>query len=177
MKSFKKRSLDEWLVIRCQQGDSEAFNLLMKNWQQRYYLYALRRLEDKEAARDVTQDCLLSISRDLKKLSDPASFPKWSYTILERRCIDWLRKTIRRRELIQQQETPPEIEVSDNNENALTVKQALAQMDPRLAQILRFHYMETLTIDEIAEIMDVPAGTVKSRLYYARKLMIKIIEK
>lgn len=176
MRDLKQRSFNEWLIIRCQQGEKGAFTSLVKNWERRYYLYALSRLKDKEAARDVTQDCLLSISRSLGKLSDPAAYPKWSFRILERRCIDWLRKTIREREVIQQQEIVPEIAVSDNTEAKLSVEQLLAQLDSRLATILRLYYLESLTVDEIAEISDVPSGTVKSRLFYARKMMMKALE-
>lgn len=176
MRELKQRSFNEWLIIRCQQGEKEAFTSLVKNWEQRYYLYALNRLKDKEAARDVTQECLLSISRSLGNLSDPAAYPKWSFRILERRCIDWLRKTIREREVIQQQETVPEISVSDGTLEKLTVEQLLAKLDSRLATILRLYYLESLTVDEIAEISDVPSGTVKSRLFYARKMMIKALE-
>ncbi len=176
MRQLKRDSLNEWLVIRSQQGENDAFTALVRNWQQRYYLYALNRLKDKEAAKDVTQDCLLSISRNLGSLSDPAAYPKWSFRILERRCIDWLRKTIRERELIQQQETLPEVEVNDGNEARLTVNQLLARMDSRLATILRLYYLESMTVNEIAEISEVPAGTVKSRLFYARKLMMKSLQ-
>lgn len=176
MRDLKQRSFNEWLILRCQQGEQEAFTSLVKNWEQRYYLYALNRLKDKEAARDVTQDCLLSISRSLGKLSDPAAYPKWSFRILERRCIDWLRKTIRDRELIQHQERVPEIAVNDNTEAKMSVEQLLAKLDSRLATVLRLYYLESLTIEDIAEISDVPPGTVKSRLFYARKLMMKALE-
>ena len=165
MRRLKRDSLNEWLVIRSQQGDKDAFTALVRNWQQRYYLYAVNRLKDKEADRDVTQDCLLSISRSLGNLSDPAAYLKWSFRILERRCIDWLRKTIREREVIQQQETLPEIAVNDGNEAKLTVEQLLARLDSRLAAILRLYYLEDFTVNEIAEISGVPAGTVKSRLF------------
>ncbi|PCJ16679.1 MAG: hypothetical protein COA96_18290 [SAR86 cluster bacterium] len=177
MRDLKKQSFNEWLIIRCQQGEKAAFTELIKNWEQRYYLYALNRLQDKEAAKDITQECLISISRGLVKLTDPAAFPKWSFRILERRCIDWLRKTIREREVIQRQEQLPEIEVHDGIESKLSVEQLLAKMDPRLATILRLYYLEDLTIDEIADINDVPSGTIKSRLFYARKLMITMLEK
>ena len=176
MRRLKRDSLNEWLVIRSQQGEKDAFTALVRNWQQRYYLYALNRLKDKEAARDVTQDCLLSISRSLGNLSDPAAYLKRSFRILERRCIDWLRKTIREREVIQQQETLPEIAVNDGNEAKLTVEQLLARLDSRLAAILRLYYLEAFTVNEIAEISGVPAGTVKSRLFYARKLMMKSLQ-
>ena len=176
MQDLKQRSFNEWLVVNSQQGEADAFNKLVSNWQQKYFLYALKRLGDREAARDVTQDCLLSISRGIGKLSDPAAYPKWSFRILERRCVDWLRKTIREREYIQQQEELPEIGVEDGSEIRLSVEQLLARLDSRLATLLRLYYLEGLSVQEIAEVSEVPAGTVKSRLFYARKLMIKALE-
>ncbi len=176
MRDLKQRSFNEWLVIESQRGEVDAFNKLIENWEQRYFLYAMNRLKSREAASDVTQDSLISISKGLSKLSDPASYPKWSFRIVERRCVDWLRKTIREREFIQVQEELPEIPVSDKIEEKLTVEQMLAKLDSRLASILRLYYLEALTIQEIAEISDVPAGTVKSRLFYARKMMAKLLE-
>ena len=176
MRDLKERSFNEWLIIESQRGEVEAFNKLIENWEQRYFLYALNRLKSREAARDVTQESLISISKGLSRLSDPASYPKWSFQIVERRCVDWLRKTIREREFIQTQEELPEIPVNDNIEEKLTVEQLLSKLDSTLASILRLYYLEALTIQEIAEISDVPAGTVKSRLFYARKVMAKLLE-
>lgn len=176
MQDLKQKSFNEWLVIRCQQRDAEAFKTLVSNWQNRYYLYALNRLGDKEVAKDVTQECLISISRSIGKLSDPRAYPKWSFRILERRCVDSLRKTIREREVFQQEEELPEIAVSDNKEDKLTVEELLASLDGRIAVVLRLYYLEGLSIDEIAEVKKVPRGTIKSRLYYARKLLAKTLE-
>ena len=176
MRDLKERSFNEWLVIESQRGEKAAFNTLIENWEQRYFLYALNRLKSREAAKDVTQESLISISRGLHKLSDPAAYPKWSFRIVERRCVDWLRKTIREREFIQVQEELPEIPVRDGIEAKISVEQLLSKMDSRLATILRLYYLETLTIQEIAEVSDVPSGTVKSRLFYARKMIAKLLE-
>ena len=175
MLDLKQKAYSEWLVVRSQQGERGAFDLLIEHWQKRYFLYAFRRLNDREAARDVTQECLLSISRSLRKLADPAAFPKWSFRILERRCIDWQRKTIRAREVIQQRQSLPEIAVDDDIESKLTVETLPASLDTNLAALLRLYYLETLTIEEIAEILNVPTGMVKSRLFYARKMMTKAL--
>ncbi len=176
MRELKERSFNEWLVIESQRGEVGAFNTLIKNWQQRYFLYALNRLKNREAAKDVTQESLISISKDLRKLEDPASFPKWSFRIVERRCVDWLRKAIREREFIQVQEELPEIPVRDGIEAELSVDLLLSRMDSAVASILRLYYLEALTIQEIAEVSNVPSGTVKSRLFYARKMMTKLLE-
>lgn len=176
MRDPKESSYNEWLVIESQRGSLEAFDTLVKNWEQRYFLYALNRLKMREAARDVTQESLISISKGLLKLSDPGSYPKWSFRIVERRCVDWLRKTIREREFVQTQEELPEIPVQDGIEEKLSVEQLLAQLDPALATTLRLYYLESLSILEIAEVTAVPTGTVKSRLFYARKLLAKLLE-
>lgn len=176
MRDLKERSFNEWLVIESQRGEVEAFNTLIKNWERRYFLYALNRLKNREAAKDVTQESLISISKGLRRLADPATYPKWSFRIVERRCVDWLRKTIREREFIQAQEELPDIPVRDGIEAKISIEQLLAKMDSRLASILRLYYLETLTIQEIAEVSDVPGGTVKSRLFYARKMMTKLLE-
>ena len=176
MPDLKQQAYNEWLVIRSQQGERDAFDELLRYWQRRYYLYALHRLGDRESARDVTQECLLAVSRNLKGLEDPAAYPKWSFRILERRCIDWQRKTIREREVIQRQEELPDIGDEDNTEAKLSVESLLSMLDSRLAALLRLYYLEALTVKEIAEIYSVPTGTVKSRLFYARKLMSKVLE-
>lgn len=59
MIDLKQQSFNEWLFIRSQQGERDAFEQLIKGWQQQYFLYALNRLKDREAAKDVTQECLL----------------------------------------------------------------------------------------------------------------------
>ncbi len=173
----KRQAYNEWLVIRSQQGERDAFEELLGYWRQRYLLYAIRRLDDRDAARDVTQDCLVSISRSLNKLADPAAYPKWSFRILERRCIDWQRRRIKDREVIQHQEELPEVGVTDRTEDRLSVEEILAQLDPRLSALLRLYYLESMRVSEIAQIYNVPSGTIKSRLFYARKMLASALDK
>lgn len=182
MKPLPQQSYNEWIVVRCQQGEPEAFERLVELWRHRYFLYAMNRLEQREAAQDVTQECLLSISRSIHKLNDPAAYPKWSFQILERRCIDWMRKTIRERKIIEAQML--EVQSLDNEQSALAndalesrlnVGQLLKTLDPRLATLLRLYYLESLSIEEIAEISGVAEGTIKSRLFYARKLLSRVL--
>lgn len=177
MEHLQGQAYNEWLVIRCQQGEDEAFTALVELWHRRYYLYALRRLGDRDAALDATQECLLSISRSLGQLSDPATFPKWSFRILERRCVDSLRRKLRDRKLFPEDGAElPEVGSEDGVESSLTVQELLAGLDPRLEIVLRLYYLEELSLDEIAEICELPTGTVKSRLFYARKLLAGVLK-
>lgn len=168
MDKIKAKGLTQWLVIRCKQGESQALEELLKLCQQRYFLYAVNRLRDNEAATDVTQECLTSIGTSINRLADAVVYRKWSFTILERRCIDWQRKTIRNREIIQTRPTVPEVTVTVAVDRKLTVEQAPTQLDSRILAILRLYYLEELSVSEIAEL---PIGTVKSRLFYGPKLL------
>lgn len=180
MKTLKQRSYNEWLVVRSQDGEADAFDELIRAWQPRLYRYALNRIRDKEAAHDVLQECLVSISKSLDKLSDPAAFPKWSFRIMEFRCVDWLRKTIREREVFSDSEANFEAIDSGFDQSSVdlqhSIQDVLKKIDVKLAQVLRLYYLESFSIDEIAEIITVPRGTVKSRLYYARKIVAQALE-
>ncbi len=169
MLDHKKRAYSEWLVVLSQQGDNDALNSLVKFWQERYFLYALRRLENREAARDVTQEALISICRNLGKLKDPVTYPSWSYRILERRCLDWLRKTIRERNLIEATEELPELAIPENKDAEIGARKLLAKLEPEIRSLLQLYYIDELSISEISMVLNVPRGTVKSRLFYARK--------
>jgi len=89
-----------------------------------------------------------------------------------------LRKTIREREVVQQQDPDANLEpdATATVDSDLTVAQLLKMLDPGLATLLRLYYLEALSVTEIAEVYNVPVGTVKSRLFYARKLLSKIIQ-
>lgn len=180
METQKQRSYNEWLVVRSQQGEIDAFDELIILWQQRWYRYAFNRLRDKEASRDVLQEGLLSLSKSIGKLSDPAAFPKWSFRIIEFRCADWLRKTVREREVFSDAEIPEQ--ATDNNdydsqaELKLSLNQALTSMDSKLSQVLRLFYLESFSVNDIADIINIQPGTVKSRLFYARKLLAQAMK-
>jgi RNA polymerase sigma-70 factor (ECF subfamily) len=183
MDSPKDQSYNEWLVINSKTGDSAALNELLSRWQPRLFAYALRRLGDREAAKDVVQECLLSVTKSIRRLNDPGAFPKWCYTLLDRRCADYFRassKLNKKVTSVPAEELNKFADLSASNEtleDQLTVEQALGQLDAELAMLLKLYYQESFSILEIAEITRVPQGTVKSRLFYARKLLATLMEK
>ncbi|MFK7865289.1 MAG: RNA polymerase sigma factor [Pseudohongiellaceae bacterium] len=176
MSTSKSQGLNEWLVIRSQQGEKQALEELLTYWSKRYLLYAINRLRDREAAKDVTQECLISIGRNIGKLKDPSAYRTWSFRILERRCIDWQRKTIRDRAVVQTRDSIPEIPVNDDLNTELSVEKLLTLLDHRISTVLRLFYLEGLTVEDIAEVSNLPIGTVKSRLFYGRKLLAEKLE-
>jgi RNA polymerase sigma-70 factor (ECF subfamily) len=172
----KEKAFSEWLVLRCQQGQRQALKPLLEMWQARYLAYIQQRLGDPDSARDVLQEALLAICRNLYKLQDPASFPRWSFTIVERRCLDQLRRRYRHRQVFADSNSEVEQSAPHNPEAALDSSRLLARLPGELASLLRLYYLEGLSLPEIAGIQNIPRGTVKSRLFYARKKLQKLLE-
>ena len=180
----KQKSYSEWLVLRCQQNDESALHPLLTMWQGRYLAYANYRLGERHAAQDAVQEALLAICRNLHRLSDPASFPRWSFTILERRCVDWQRKRVRERRVFTEQdgsadnwsEADPK-DTGEATDASLDSERLLESLEPELRALVRLYYLEEFSIGDIAEVLQLAPGTVKSRLYYARKQMQQLLEK
>ena len=79
---------DELLVLRCQEGDTEAFELLVGRWQGRLWRHAWRLTGDENAAWDALQEAWIGISRGLVRLADAVAFPAWAYRIVSNKCRD-----------------------------------------------------------------------------------------
>ena len=171
MTDQKQRAYSEWLVLRYQQGDRAAFDSLCRLWEKRFLVYALRRLDNQDASREATQETLISISKGLFRLADPAAFPGWAFRILERRCADQLRSIVRERQLFSEATVLQEPGSADNTENEISVQKLMRDLDSRIRVVLQLHYLDGFSVNEIAEILELPPGTIKSRLYYARKLL------
>ena len=89
---------DELLVLRCQEGDTAAFELLVGQWQRRLWRHAWRLTGDESDAWDATQEAWIGMSRGIGRLADAAAFPAWAYQIVSNKCRDSVRRKRRRRE-------------------------------------------------------------------------------
>ena len=176
----KQAVFNEYLVLRCQDGDASALQELISLWQVRLYGYALGQLRDHEAAKEATQESLVSISKSIHRLQDPASFPKWAYQIVIRRCADWQRKEMRWRS----RHVPDSDSVledaadiaPESDTDTLALQRAIALLEPDLSNVVRLYYFDCFGMKEIADLLKLPVGTVKSRLYYARKKLKILLE-
>lgn len=174
MKRSSQQILDEWLVTCSQSGDKQALSRLLERWRPRLLVYAQRQLGDAEAAKDVVQEALLTVSKDLRKLKDPVAFPKWCYQILHRRACDWIAKK-------QRQRRNDEVLVVDTIEHSNpnvdpALQKALSSLDTEHYQTIKLFYVEEFSLIEIAEIFRVPVGTVKSRLFNGRQKLKQYLE-
>ncbi|MEJ5217461.1 RNA polymerase sigma factor [Cognatishimia sp. D5M38] len=165
----KRRALEEFLVIEARLGRRAAMAELVRLRGPRLLVHAARLLNGKDEAQDAVQDAWVQIFRDLQKLKDVAAFPAWATRIVSRCCYRIIEKRIRVQDA--KREITPLIEDScevDLNEEAQILRQAIdALPTPQRAAIALF-YLEDMSLAEVAVSLDVPVGTVKSRLSMAR---------
>jgi RNA polymerase sigma-70 factor, ECF subfamily len=165
------------LVERARQGDRVAFGELAVTLGDRLHSVAHRILRDRELAGDVTQQALVKIWQELPRLRDADLFAGWSYRILVNTCRDEMRK--RRRpsadlDLLENDAWMPDasIPVADRDQ----LERAFRRLTVDQRSVVILHYYLDYSLAEIAAIVDIPVGTVRSRLHYARQAMRSAIE-
>jgi len=165
MKDPKQQIIDEIIVMDCQGGSTEAFQLLVSRWQKRLWQHAFRLTSDSQAAWDITQQSGHDIIKRLPKLHDPANFKAWAYRITTNKSIDWIkRKTSARQMQIESLDCLPAEAKSDTG-----IKELLDKLSAANKAVLSLYYFEQLSISEISLAPGIPQGTVKSRMHNARK--------
>jgi RNA polymerase sigma-70 factor, ECF subfamily len=176
---LRERAENELLVLQCQEGDVAAFRQLVEHWQPRLWRHAWRLTGDEDAAWDAMQEAWIAISGGLRRLAEPAAFSAWAYRIVGHKCCDWLRRHRRQRQLeeLYGTEVRESYEPEEESERVANLKEAVARLPGPLRAIISLHYEDGFGTAEIATILDVPEGTVKSRLFYARKRLRDFLEK
>jgi RNA polymerase sigma-70 factor (ECF subfamily) len=157
--------VDEILVMDCQSGRVEALEILVSRWQKRLWQYAYRLTGSAEGAWDVTQESWLGIIKGLRKLHDPASFKAWAYRITTNKSMDWIRKN----KAVKQVSIEEVQDCKYEQKKDTGVKELLEKIDVRKKVVLSLYYFEQLSVPEISIALNIPRGTVKSRLHVARK--------
>lgn len=163
--------MDTYLVIRAQGGDEEAFASLAVAAGDRLHAVAHRILRDTDLAEDATQQALLAIWRDLPQLRDPARFDAWSYRLLVRACYAEGRRT--RRWAPNVHPLPTHEPTVAEGLSSVVDRDQLERGFRRLsidhrAVVVLHHYLD-MPLDEVAETLGVPVGTIRSRLHHAMR--------
>lgn len=156
---------EEWLVVRSQAGDAEALDGLVRIWHPRLLVLARSWSRDDAAAADAVQEAWISITRGLRKVRDPATFGAWAARIVKRRCADEARKEKRVSERAKRARPPVGVE---GRGVSAELDEAIAALDSASQTLLRLHYGQGMGLGQIAAVLGVPEGTVKSRLFRAR---------
>jgi RNA polymerase sigma-70 factor, ECF subfamily len=181
-------SSDEELVARSMGGDLDSFNQLVLRWERPIYALAYRVIGREEDARDVAQETFLRAFRALSGFKGQAKFSSWLYRITLNLCRDWIRKE-RRTPVSQAPEGIDIIELAGEGTPAETIEQlvgrkelgravskamAMLPEEQRTAIILKEYH--GLTFQEIADMLDCPLSTVKTRLYQGLSVVRKQLE-
>ena len=174
---------DELLVLQCQQGDREALRSLITRWQPRLCRLAWRLTGERETARDVVQEAWMAIMRGLGRLDDPARFRPWAYRIVSNKCADWTRRRVVQRKVTQTLEreaTSRRTDAPDETDSAselARLRDALAKLPEQQRAALSLYYLEGMSVSDVARVLCVASGTVKSHLYNARGRLKKALER
>jgi RNA polymerase sigma-70 factor, ECF subfamily len=169
---------DRDLIAKARRGDVEAYNLLVSRWEKRVFNYLLRLVSNREDAMDVSQEVFLKAYQSLPKLDDVSRFAGWLFRIAHNEAFSLLR---RRRPDTELAAEPRGVEFESSVRHAqgallpielsLAVEGALGRLneDQREAVLLKVY--QGFKFEEMAEILECPVSTVKSRLYTALDLL------
>ena len=174
MTQSTKRIVEQYLVTFARMGDRGAQEQLVTRYQKKFLGHAYRLLGDAEQARDAVQDGWIDILRGLSKLQDDSAFPAWAFRIITRKCARHIAGLQKSRLILQTMSDEPgpdhvaedEIEWSADRK---PLHEALAKLPAEHRGAIALFYLEDMSVAEVAVALDIPVGTVKSRLMNARK--------
>jgi RNA polymerase sigma-70 factor (ECF subfamily) len=177
-----KELTDETLMKNIGGGDRPAFDELYDRYHERLFYYFYRMLGScEETANDFLQDIFLKII-DKPQLFNPAySFRKWIFSVAHNMCKNEYRKRVTRNTVLQatfSENVPDETDFSEENKSRLleTAFSKMNGLSEKSREILVLKYRENFSLEEISEILNLPKGTVKSRLFYARNELAKLVK-
>ncbi len=171
-------SAEAELLLRARNGDREAIALLFGRCRERIVALCFQVLRDRESAEDAAQEILLRAFDKMPQFRGQSEFSTWLYRLALNFCLERKRKTQRRTELSQRL-SEPEVPAPDHAaqiETRLALERALDELDEPSRLVLILREWHELSYDEIAAVLHLPLGTVKSRLNSARREFRRIWE-
>ena len=172
-----ERAFDSYLAAAARAGDRDAYEQLVRRFNPKFAALAWRYLGDRQLTEDAVQDAWLEIFSGLSRLKASEAFPAFAFRIVQRRCARLIRQrqADRRTANALAAEPPPEPSDLDRAADGGAVKRAMASLPSDQQAALWLFHLEEMSVAEIAVVLDVPAGTVKTRLMHGRrKLALKL---
>lgn len=178
------------LIERAQSGDVESFEKLIKAHQAYAYNIAYRMVGNEEDAKDASQEALIKVFKSLKNFSGDSAFSTWLYRIVMNTCKDLLRKRKTNEISIDKgyetDEGQVQIEIEDTSsdpvtmyeekEVRITIEDAIDDLPNNYKSVVVLREVQGLSYDEIAEIEDIPVGTVRSRINRGRRILREVLK-
>jgi RNA polymerase sigma-70 factor, ECF subfamily len=172
-----QKTRDEWLALRCQTSEPGAFEALIREMERPLLFYLLQSVRNQGAALELLQETWIRALKNFRKLKDPGAVRPWLYSLAHGVAVDHLRRDGARHRAEEQYSGTVGTSV-DADLSGLTgseLREALACLSPEHRNVLVLHFLEDFAIGEIARILAVPAGTVKSRIHHAKAQMKQIL--
>src|SRR5262245_47624637 len=168
-------------VQQARAGESQAWDVLFQRYQLPLYAYVFELVQDEQTSLDIVQETFINAVRHIGSLRDDDKFGGWLFGIAHQKCIQRWRK--RHREEAWRDElaaAPPEFaddpaEVLIRQEQEAEFMSLLNHLPLPQRSVILLHFVEEFSLEEIAGITDAALGTVKSRLYYAKKALKKLL--
>ena len=160
---------ESWWVLQAQSGSHEALNELFKNVQEPLFRYVVSLVKDRQLAEDILQEVFIRIYRKLRWLREPQAFRAWTYQIASREAFRYLKRERRWSDQLRDDQTLMAIPVEEHEfsrELIESVPQLVASLSPASRAVVVLFYLHEMSLAETAAVLDIPVGTVKSRLAY-----------
>jgi RNA polymerase sigma-70 factor (ECF subfamily) len=173
----RSRTQDEWIALRCQDGEQNAFEDLVALMERPLLYYATKLTGNPETALDVLQEVWMKAFREIRRLKDPGSLRPWLYSITHGTAVDRIRKHVFRERaeeahVVGLQEPA---DISFTEDDAAAIHEALDELGPKHREVLVLYFLEDFSLAEIAMAVECSEGTVKSRIHYAKRAMKEIL--
>ena len=170
---------DVALIERYLAGDTAAFNELMRAHEDRVFGVCLRMLRDREAALDATQETFITVFRKADRFAGRSAFSTWLYRVAVNTCYDAARKAKRRRADPLPEGNDPRDEMASDDMDSVElrpdIEAALLSLPEEFRAAVVLTDLEGLSLQMVADVLEVPVGTVKSRVFRGRKILADIL--
>jgi len=169
-------------VPQARRGDPAAWDTLFRRYQLPLYVYAFELVHDEQTSLDIVQETFIQAAQHIGSLRQDDKFAGWLFGIAHQKCVQrWRRQTREESALEELGVVPPELSAGPDDvlirqECEEEFMRLLNQLPPPQRAVLLLHFVEDFSIEQIAEITGAVAGTVKSRLHYAKKGLRKLME-
>lgn len=179
---------DPALVARARSGDRSAFAELVRRHQDRIYGFALRYLGHPEEARDLAQEAFVRIYQGLGQYGGESSFSTWAFVIVRNLCYARSRHLARELAILDGEEggaLRDRLEAEDANpavdllrrDTQQAIQEAMMELPEKYRLVIALHHFQAMKYEEIAEVLGLPVGTVKTHLFRGKALLKGVLEK
>ncbi len=173
MPALKEVIYRELLVLRCRRGQKQAFEELVRLWEKRLFYYIRRLVATEEDAWDVLQETWVKVLKGITSLKDAHKLPTWLYRVARNTALSRQREVYKQQTRMEESGQFSEVEAPEEDppQDAEEVHRALSRISLAHREVLTLYFLRDLSVNQMAEVLQLPLGTVKSRLHYAKRAL------